>query len=254
MVLNNKRVNFYDQKIPFQLDLLRNATNYQKWMIEVVSSFLGNNILEIGSGIGNMSRFLPVREKLIISEVNPDMIPFLKKTMDVFDNKKINVLHIDLLTNWKQQLIDKNIDTIVSFNVMEHVEDDLTFFKDLVDILRSNNSNNLKRIITFVPAHQFAYTAIDKNYGHFRRYSKKTLKNFQNIIIPEADFYCRYFNFIGLIGWIMSGFVFKKKEIDIKMVESFEKICPLIKPIDNFVHSKFKLQFGQSIFSVVSFK
>ncbi|MBU4269751.1 class I SAM-dependent methyltransferase [Candidatus Dependentiae bacterium] len=251
-------MNLYDNvaQTPFQLDLLRSAVKYQQWSLQAVENFLGNNILEIGAGIGNMSRWLPLKESLILSEVDSKMLPELKNTVNkTFGfNQNVEVLHINLSKDWKKDLINKNIDTIVSFNVMEHVEDDYLFFTDLVDILKQNKTNNLKRIITFVPAHKLAYNSIDKNYDHFRRYSISDLKKIKNLVIPQADFFARYFNSFGLIGWFLHGNILKRKEVTSSMVNSFETICPIIKPIDNFLQTKLKCPFGQSVFSVVSFK
>jgi len=47
---------------------LESATRFSTWMYETVEPFLGDIILEIGSGIGNISRQLPVRTLLSLSD------------------------------------------------------------------------------------------------------------------------------------------------------------------------------------------
>jgi 16S rRNA A1518/A1519 N6-dimethyltransferase RsmA/KsgA/DIM1 with predicted DNA glycosylase/AP lyase activity len=54
--------------LPFELEILKDATNYQKWAAQAILPYLGERILEVGSGIGNMSQWLPVRQKLVLSE------------------------------------------------------------------------------------------------------------------------------------------------------------------------------------------
>ena len=242
--------------IPFQLGLLQKAVNYQKWILESVWPFLGKRILEVGAGIGNMSRWFPVREKLIFSEIDPSLFTYLQSTTKKYfkENDKVKALHVDLQKNWKELLEKENVDTIVSFNVMEHVEDDRQFFADLISILKKSKTVLPKRLITFVPAHQFLYGSVDKNYGHFRRYHYSDLKKMKNDIAPEADFFCRYLNLIGLPGWFILGRVLKNKEIGEKSILSFEKLCPWIKSFDDFLHLKLKIPFGQSIVSIVTLK
>ena len=241
--------------LPFQLGLLRKAVNYQKWTVEAVIPFLGKRVLEIGAGIGNMSRWLPFREKLIFSEVDSKLFPYLQKTKEIYfkRNDKVKVFKVDLDKDWVKSLQEENIDTIVSFNVMEHVQYDKQFFTDLVSIFKKSGAPNIKRLITFVPAHQFAYGSVDRGYGHYRRYLLSDFKKMKNEIIPEADFWGRYFNFVGLPGWFILGKILKKKQLDKKSILFFEKVCPWVKSFDDFLHLKLKLPFGQSVLSVVTF-
>jgi len=182
--------------LPFQLGLLRNAENYQKWTLESVYPYFGDRILEIGSGIGNMSRWLPVKERLILSEIDPTLFSYLQKTVEQYFkmDKRVETLKVDLDKDWKKSLENEDIDTIVSFNVMEHVQEDKLFFSDLVSILKKSKSKNPKKLIIFVPAHNFAYGSTDKYYGHFRRYTYADLKKISQDVVPEAKFSCRYFN------------------------------------------------------------
>ena len=63
-----KDIKKHHESIPFELESLREAINYQRWIVDMISPFLGNSILEIGAGIGNISRWLPVRQRLVLCE------------------------------------------------------------------------------------------------------------------------------------------------------------------------------------------
>lgn len=43
---------------PYELSLLSQAINCQKWIARAVRPYLGERIMEVGAGIGNMSRHL----------------------------------------------------------------------------------------------------------------------------------------------------------------------------------------------------
>jgi hypothetical protein len=201
-----------------------------------------------------MSRWLPVREKLILSEIDPMLFSYLQKTVEQYFkmDKRVETLKFDLDKDWKKTLENEDIDTIVSFNVMEHVQDDKLFFSDLVSILKKSKSKNPKKLITFVPAHNLVYGSIDKYYGHFRRYTYADLKKISQAVVPEAKFSCRYFNLIGLPGWFILGRILKNEQITEKSVLCFEKLCPWVKSFDDFLHVKLRIPFGQSILCVVT--
>lgn len=251
-------INCFDEKdlsnLPFQLGILRNARHYQNWMIDAIKPFLGKRILEVGSGIGNMSRWLPVRDRLILSDIDESLILHLQKTVNCYfdESDKVSIFKVDMLMDWKKELAQENLDTIVSFNVLEHIQEDKKFFSDLIYILKKSSVSRRKNIITVVPAHQFAYGETDRYYAHYRRYSYRALKELRDDLAPEAKFYCRYFNVVGLPGWIFCGRILKKKGIGIKEVSCFEKICPWIRKMDDFLHVKMCLPLGQSIISVVT--
>jgi hypothetical protein len=46
-------VKYHDDPIVRDLEIMSDATNYRDWILNNVSSHIGNRILEIGSGIGN---------------------------------------------------------------------------------------------------------------------------------------------------------------------------------------------------------
>ncbi len=61
-------------QLPFELDSLAEARNYQRWVFDAVRPFLGRRILEVGSGIGNMSQWLPADELLVLAETDPRLV------------------------------------------------------------------------------------------------------------------------------------------------------------------------------------
>ena len=58
---------------PFELDALAKAHQYQKWIYESVAPYMGKRVLELGSGIGNLSQWLPDQELLVLSEVETSL-------------------------------------------------------------------------------------------------------------------------------------------------------------------------------------
>jgi SAM-dependent methyltransferase len=244
------------QVIPFELESLAAAKRYQRWIYESVEPFLGQRILEIGSGIGNISQHLPTREKLILSEANPAIRVHLKEKLPNTERRFVSDLGFS--DKPSQTFGGQGIDTVVSFNVMEHVEDDVALFADLVRLLCESSAKGPKRLVTLVPAHPFAYGELDKKFGHFRRYTRKSFKRAMELALEnqnvEFNFRSYYMNAPALLGWWLNGKVLKKSEIGTANMELFEKLCPLIKPVDNFLQRKLKFPFGNSLIAVVELK
>ena len=240
--------------LPFELDSLARAENYQKWIFETIQPYLGERILEIGAGIGNMSKWLPIRERLIVSERDPNLIQqfnHAEQNSALLSNSRSSVIQFDLTRDDLNILKKENLDTIISFNVLEHIENDREVLQKLVCILENPNQKNIKKIITFVPAHQWAYGSFDKNYGHFRRYSAEGLDALLKTVVPvHAKTTFQYFNLVGLLGWLVSGKILSKQIIDPTSIYLFDRLCPYIKGVDQWIHRSLKVPIGQSLLAV----
>lgn len=236
--------------VPFELQLLDAAVNYQSWVSDTVMPFLGQSILEVGSGTGNMSRWLPRRERLVLSELNPELFQILKNQFGNRESENIFLEHMGIDSQAVTALAMHNIDTIVSFNVMEHIEDDRQAFRDFKEILNQSAAKT-KTIVSFVPAHQWVHGSLDREFGHYRRYSGKDFQEIHRDIFPGAEASYRYFNLFGVPGWYLMGKILKKSKIGLGSVRTFETICPWFRDIDDFLHVRLKLPLGQSILSVI---
>lgn len=241
--------------IPFELDNLQYAYNYQKWVIDAITPHLGRSILEIGAGIGNLSCRLPLRDKLVFTESDPYLFEILKEKINIkfSQNENVKTLLVDVSKDWTAPLIPENIDTVVSFNVLEHILDDHAAMKEIYSLLKSSQSKNEKKIVTFVPAHPWAFGEMDRVFKHFRRYNHSRLVRIAQSLDPNIKINYRYFNLLGLPPWIFFGRVLKRNKIDKSSITAFEKICPYTRGIDDFIHSTLRIPFGQSLIFTMSF-
>lgn len=89
-------------------------------------------------------------------------------------------------------------------------------------------------MVILVPAFQFLFNGFDEQLGHYRRYTDSTLKS----LIGSAGFEVinsRYFNFIGTLGWYISGNVLRKKMIPGGQMKLYNALVPVWKTIDVFM-------------------
>jgi SAM-dependent methyltransferase len=242
-----------EDAIPFELQSLLAAERYQQWLADRVRPWLGERILEIGAGLGSMSRWLPLRERLIVTESDPGLLRLLAENVREWSNAPegcVCVQRFDPIRDPVDPYVAEKLDTIVSFNVLEHIEDDVAALESLARILREGRAEGPRRLVTLVPAHPWAYGTVDAGFGHFRRYSGQRIRAIAREVAPEARLIVRHLNAVGLVGWVLNGRVLRRREVGSRAVRAFELLCPLIRPVDDALHRLLRLPLGQSLIAV----
>ena len=84
----------------------------------------------------------------------------------------LNVLFFDHIDN--VNIYGQHADVVFLMDVIEHIENDVEFLKDLS---QKNFINNQTIFVITVPAFNGLYCAHDKWLGHYRRYNQKLLRN-----------------------------------------------------------------------------
>lgn len=222
---------------------LPEAVEYHRWFYELIEPYLGERLLDIGSGTGNHLPFFDGR-KLICLDISPECVEQLEKEYGGEGREFIagDVCDPEIA----EKLVGKGIDTVTCLNVLEHIEDDLTMMKNVHRVLKPVEGN----FIVIVPAHEFLYGAMDSMAGHFRRLSRKQLAE----RMEEAGFkveMARYVNAVGAIGWFINGRVFKPKSLSTQAINSqLVLFSRLVVPVIKRIESKLRPPFGQSLLMV----
>ena len=69
------RDSLYKDSGPDILDALAGAQHFNGWMAETIQPYIGKRVLEIGAGIGNLTRILsPRRERYIAGDIDPEYL------------------------------------------------------------------------------------------------------------------------------------------------------------------------------------
>ena len=242
-----------DLNIPFELNTLLHANHYSKWIYQSVAKHLGSRILELGAGIGNITQWLPRRELLVVTEAEPALMNFTKNRIGT-TNPAVVFQLIDLDLSFSEQVKRHDVDTIVSFNVLEHIQDDIAAAREQVKVLKQSNAKGTKRLVIFVPAHPFAFGSFDEIFKHYRRYSAKGLRQLFASIDPALKVKTYYFNLLTLPGWLFAGRVVKSTRFSPVQMKIVNAIIPFWAPFDWLIHHLFCIPLGQSVIAVVEVK
>lgn len=209
------------------LEVLEGANNYNSWIAEQILQFVSAPLLEVGAGIGNISKYLLVKKPLCVSEIDPLFVDMLKKKFG--KNKSVIVKKLDI-TKRSIKKDDKKFTSIVAINVLEHIRDDKQALKNLRRMLKKNGN-----LVLLVPAKKKAYTRLDKELGHYRRYEKnEIIERLSSAGFAVEQIY--YFNFIGIFTWILRDLITNNnKQLSQSHIALFDKIVTILKPIEKLL-------------------
>ena len=225
------------------LDVIADADKFNSWMYQTIVPFCEGNILEIGSGIGNISSFfLENRKNITLSDIRENYTVKLENKFKQFSNLK-DVILLDLVASEfesKYESLLESFDTIFALNVVEHIENDELAILNCKKLLKRGGN-----LIILVPAYQFLYNDFDKELYHFRRYNKKSLNKLFEINDIQV-IKSKYFNVAGILGWFLSGKIQKNKTIPKGQMRLFNTLVPIFKLVDKFVFKR----IGLSLISV----
>lgn len=221
----------------FEFAALDEAKNYRAALMREFNAQLRGNVLEVGAGIGHITaelRRMPQIEKLLSIEPDAALCDELRDRLPDQDLLQGTVRDLQSQINWN---------AIVSINVLEHIEFDREELAAYYRLLMPSHG----ALCLFVPARAEIYAPIDKDFGHFRRYSKPELLAKLN----EAGFRSvrlRYFNFVGYFAWWMNFRVLKKRSFDVAAVRVFDRaIFPIVHGFESHVC---RPPIGQSIIAI----
>lgn len=218
------------------LETLSNSHNFNNWMYQEIRFGLKGDILEVGSGIGTFSQKIIQdfpNSRIILTDVSSSYVKELELR---FSNKSTSVFKLDLNRREDYEKIGyEQFDSILAVNVLEHVQDDEFALEQLYKMLRKNGS-----LIILVPCHKFLFNVIDRNVGHYRRYTKKELESKirkTNFIINRIF----YFNILGVIGWYVNGNLAKNSQVSGIASKIFDYMVPISRCLERVSGKKMGL-------------
>jgi SAM-dependent methyltransferase len=225
----------------FEFAALSGAKNYRNALLREFSEHLRGRVLEVGAGIGQITEELlknPAISKLVSIEPDPKICAKLRMS---FPLHQVVQGTIDDLKG------DEPWNAILNVNVLEHIKEDE---RELV-IYRQKLAREKGTLCLFVPARPEIFAPIDKDFGHFRRYTKAELRG----KLEHAGFQIvklRYYNFAGYFAWWLNFCVLKKRGFDLPAVRFFDRV--IFPPVHAIESQICQPPIGQSLLAIASAK
>lgn len=196
----------------FEFNALRGALNYRNALINEFRPYLKDRVLEVGAGIGQFTEVLlslTTIDELVSIEPDPIFCAQLRRSWPALALVQGTTANLALTYA---------CDVIISVNVLEHIEDDAAELRRYHQLLQKGRGV----ICLFLPARPEIYAPLDRDFGHFRRYTREDLRG----KLGAAGFEIvklRYFNLIGYLAWWLSFCALKKRSFNAKAVTLFDR-------------------------------
>jgi glycosyltransferase involved in cell wall biosynthesis len=206
------------------LSELEHARRFNRWMGKTLRPFVGDVVLEIGAGIGNLTaQFIP-RDKYVASDVNPHYLRYLQSY--AFGKPYLDVLKINGEEPEDFAGLEEKFDTVLMINVLEHVSNEERALKNIFGALAPGG-----RAIILVPQHPRIYGTLDEVLQHRERYTRQKLQE----SMTRAGFRIERlfdFNSVSVPGWWLNGRLLKRNRFSRVQLKSLDMLMPLLSKID----------------------
>jgi glycosyltransferase involved in cell wall biosynthesis len=208
------------------LGRLNRAPRFTKWMADVIRPYVGEKVLEIGAGTGNLTVQLLPRRLYWASDINPLYLTYL-------ENVGLNrpYMRVGYTDGEKGESFptEQKFDTVICLNVVEHLADDLAALNNIRTVLEDGG-----RAIVLVPCGPWLFGTLDEVLGHHRRYTRKQLTE----VAEKAGFHLENmleFNRVGVIAWWLNGRLLRKRTFGLWQIKLLNLLTPLFRVLDNFL-------------------
>jgi SAM-dependent methyltransferase len=218
----------------WDLARLAEARRFGDWLFSTFASDAHGRVAEVGAGIGTYSARLldnGIRE-LTLVEPEPACDEELRQRFG--DDDRVTIAAESLPD--APSLVGGDFDFVLCLNVVEHIADDYAAVQALADGLKPGG-----RLGLLVPAHPRLFGALDRAYGHERRYTRARLRALLEAAgLDVLDIHS--FNALGILGWVVKNRT-RNPELDPRSLRAYEKLLPLYRPIE----SRLRLPVGLSV-------
>ena len=199
---------------------------YIRWQLAQFRPYLGRRVADVGCGLGNFTESLLDRDAYLGIDLDRELLAELVRNYGSVGN--VEVMQIDLTSaDLVKELRSRNIDTILCVNVIEHIENDRLAVENMVAALPPGG-----HLCLLVPAMPLLFGTLDELDGHFRRYTKRSLRQrFARLAVDTCRMY--YFNLLGVPGWFIKGRVLKQTRHTDDNYRIMNALLPFVTPLEH---------------------
>jgi glycosyltransferase involved in cell wall biosynthesis len=205
---------------------LNRAPRFTGWMADAIRPYVGNRVLEIGAGIGNMTMHLLPRSVYCATDINPAYLDSLERLK--INRPYLRVAGLDA-TDASSFPTGESFDTVICLNVVEHLADDRQALRNVWSALEDGG-----RAIVLVPNGPKLFGTLDEVLGHCRRYTEDQLLQVGQAAGFQTEELLK-FNRTGVIAWWLNGQVLRRTTFGLGQIRVLNFLTPLFRIIDSWL-------------------
>ena len=227
-----------DPRATIQASLER-ASNYNRWIVEQAKGHIGSRVLDAGCGAGNLMQLLLDRELVVGVDEWPDFVSIVGERFAGDDHVVVhegNLADPELPGALKKH----RLDSVFCANVLEHVEDHRAALANMAALLPGGSP-----IFLLVPAFPVLYGEHDRADHHFRRYTKRSLRETIGSLPLEIE-RDYYMNMPGFFAWFLYVRLLRR-QLNEGGIGLYDKLIPAIRAVEKRVRPP----FGQTLVALM---
>jgi glycosyltransferase involved in cell wall biosynthesis len=216
---------------PYGRAFLNNLTGtpqYLSWLASVLRPYLGDTVLELGSGIGNLAgRLMGRRLHYVATEKDPLYLHSLNNRF--LRTPNVSVVQLDPEQPADFAEAGGPFDTVLCVNVLEYSADPRALIESANRVLKPGGS-----LVLLAPQGPELYGSLDKTLGHLRRFSKADL----SMMLEKHGFKVQRMlnlNKISTPAWWFYGKVLGRSRISKVMLKIFDKTVWIWRRVDGLL-------------------
>jgi 2-polyprenyl-3-methyl-5-hydroxy-6-metoxy-1,4-benzoquinol methylase len=222
-----------------ELEIFAHAHHWRAYWKSQILPFVGQHVLEMGAGIGSVTRLLctPEVKRWVALEPDPLMGQRLRQMAERGELERNCAVRVGTIADLDPA---ESFDSILYIDVLEHIEDDRIELEKAWHHLEPKG-----HLIVLAPAHQSLFTPFDSAIGHFRRYS---LPSLATLSPPGARvILSRYLDSIGLFASLGNRLLLHSSSPTLKQIKFWDSLLVRISvKVDPFLNYK----LGKSVMVV----
>ena len=171
-----------------ELEIFAHANNWKSYVQSQLRPYVVGDVLEVGAGIGGTTRALNDGAQRRWVCLEPDSA-FAKRISSL-----PHLQNCEVLVGMLPDLDDREkFDAILYIDVLEHIKEDAA---ELILAARHLKTDGV--IVVLAPAFPWLYTPFDAAIGHFRRYTRNSLRALAPVGLREEK--CIYLDAFGILA------------------------------------------------------
>jgi glycosyltransferase involved in cell wall biosynthesis len=210
------------------LNNLNGTPQYINWLTDILRPSLGDSVLEIGAGLGNLSgRLMAKRIRYVAAEKDPLYLHALHNRFLKTPNVEVVALKPDVLEDYAA--LRDQFDTAVCVNVLEFVPDPFQVLEGLATALKPGG-----RLVVLVPQGKSLFGTVDKTLGHLRRFSREDIEALLKSAGFSVDSYYGL-NRAGKVSWWIYSRLLRRHTINKVTLKIFDKTVWLWRALEGIL-------------------
>jgi glycosyltransferase involved in cell wall biosynthesis len=210
------------------LNSLTGTPQYLSWVTRILRPNLGDTVLEIGAGIGNLTGRLMARKvSYVAGERDPLYLHALRNRFLRTPNVTVCKLSPEDQTDYAR--LPEKFDSAVCVNLLETVEHPEAVLGLLHGALKPGGN-----LIVLVPQGRALFGSLDRAMGHRRRFSAVELR----ALLEKSGFKVErlhQLNKFGAVSWWIYGKVLRRKKIAKLALKLFDKSVWIWRRLDGLM-------------------